>query len=419
MPVELPVSVTQAIPPKPPRAIVWLTVFVVCMLTSVIGTLLTWPNAKPTDSAWFWVRLLAFPSLAWSFAFGLRLYYYQEEVNRLAAEEDTLAEDRETALQFASEPLAVVGCAYLCSLEHAHASDTIVQGNAEFGALTPHSGGKAIRHTALTLSEDAKEPGRYRACFVQLLDRISEKLAVVPRATPFTVRLHLPPETNQARLLETWQSCWQERALRPVEAALLPAGQGLMALDEWLDIKGGPTLEKFTLFVSAQLHETPPENSAEAAVALLLGWAPLAERRGVKPVALLHRPVEYTAATANDTISTALLWGRTDSSQIEDLWQAGLEKADKPLLVQAASDLSLGVFRTDKLSGIHDVDVALGHSGAAAGWLAVALAIEHAEQHGKPQLAAYREGTLRFSVVQPLAQAKTAAESEQKMVATV
>jgi hypothetical protein len=134
---------------------------------------------------------------------------------------------------------------------------------------------------------------------------------------------------------------------------------------------------------------------------------------------MLHRPVEATSDILNDTILTTLVWGRASAPQINDLWQAGLEKADKPLLVQAASDVSLGVSRTDELSGIHDVDVALGHSGAAAGWLAVALAIEHAEQDGKPQLAAYRDGTLRFSVVQPLPQAMAAAESEQEMVATV
>jgi hypothetical protein len=414
MPVELPVSTIKASAPKAPRAIAWLALFTGCMLVGVVGTMLTWPAAEPTGSGRFWAQSLAFPALAWSLAFGLRMHYYEEEQNRLAAEEDTQVEDRATVLRFASDPLAILGSAYLCALGNANAAGNIARGAVECAAQTPRSGGNALRHTALDLGDDANEPGRYRACFGHLLDGISEKLAVVPRAVPFIVRLHLPPETNQAQLLKTWQSCWEERALRPVEAALLPAGQGLMALDEWLDIPGGPTLERFALFVSVQLHETPPLNSAEAAVALLFGWAPLAARRGVKPVALLHRPVECAATTADDAISTALLWGRTDGSKIEDLWQAGLESQDKPVLVQAASDLSLGVSRTDKLSGIHDVDVALGHSGAAAGWLAVALAIEHAEQYGKPQLATYREGTLRFGVVQPLPQANTAAETNRK-----
>jgi len=418
MPVELPVSPSEAMPPKPPRAIVWLALFVVCMLISVVGNLLTWPDARPTASAWFWVRLLVVPTLAWSLAFGLRLHYFQEETNRLAAEEDTLTEDRATALQFASEPLAVVGCTYLCSLGKVNAAATIAQGKTEFGALTPHSGGEAVRHTALTLSEDANEPGRYRACFMELLDLITEKLTVIPFAAPLTVCLHLPSDTAQPLLLETWKTCWQERALRPAAASLLPIGQGLMALDKWLDIQGGPALEKFTLFVSAQLHDTPPRNSAEAAVALLLGWAPLAERRAMKPLAMLHRPVESATESLDEAISTTLLWGQTTALKINDLWQAGLEKADKPALVQSASDLTLGVSKTDKLAGIHDVDTAIGHPGVAAGWLAVAFAIEYAANSGKPQLTAWREGSLRFAVVQPAVQGGVAQSSDEIMEST-
>jgi hypothetical protein len=418
MPVELPVSTKHGVPPKPPRAIVWLALFVVCMLTSVVGTLVTWPDAKPTGSAWFWVQLLVVPALAWSLAFGLRLHYYQEEVDRLAAEDDALTEDREIALQFASEPLAVVGCAYLCSLGKSNAADTIAQGTTKVGALTPHSGGKAIRHTALILSEDAGEPGRYRACFMQLLDLIAEKLAAIPLTAPLGVCLHLPSDTAQSQLLKTWNTCWQERALRPAQASLLPAGQGLMVLDRWLDIQGGPTLEKFTLFVSAQLHDTPPPDSAEAAVALLLGWAPLAERRGVKTLAMLHRPVEAVPEILNEAIPTTLLWGRTTALQVDDLWQAGLEKSDKPALVQSASDLTLGVSKTDKLAGIHDADTAIGHPGVAAGWLAVALAIEHAVNGGKPQLTAWREGSLRLAVVQPAVQDAVAQSGEETMEST-
>jgi hypothetical protein len=418
MPVELPVSTTQEIPPKPPRAIVWLGLFVACMLTNMVGTLFTWPDANPSGSTWFWVRLLAFPTLAWSLAFGLRLHYYQEEANRLAAEEEALDEDRATAVQFAREPLAVVGYAYLCSLGKSNVANTIAQGKTELGALTPHSGGEAIRHTALTLSEDVKKPGRYRACFMELLDLITEKLAAVPVAAPLDVCLYLPADTDQVELLKTWKACWLERPLRFAQASLLPPGQGLMALDNWLDVQGGPTLERFTLFVSAQLHDTPPKNSAEAAVVLLLGWAPLAERHRLKSLAMLHRPVEAASDILNDTILTTLAWGRTTAPQINDLWQAGLEKADKPALVQSASDLTLAVSATDKLSGIHDIDAAIGHAGVVAGWLAVALAIEHTTNDAEPQLIAWRDGQLRFAVVQPVAQEVIAQTSEENMEST-
>lgn len=175
-----------------------------------------------------------------------------------------------------------------------------------------------------------------------------------------------------------------------------------MALDAWLDIKGGPALEKFTLFVSVQLHDRPSENSAEAAVALLLGWAPLAERRGLKPLAMLHRPVEADETALNVAIQKVLLWGKATAVQINDLWQVGLERKDKPALINSASDLSLGVLQADNFAGIHDIDLALGYPGVAAGWLATALAIEHALQTDGPQLISWRERSLRLAIAQPI-----------------
>jgi hypothetical protein len=418
MPVELPVCISQATPPAPPRATVWLTLFVVGTLCNVVGTLLTWNDASPTSSIMFWVRLLVLPTLAWSFVFGLRLHYFQEESIRLAAEEDALAEDRKTALQFASDPLAVLGYTYLCSLGDKDVATTVAAGKTDLKASTPLSGGKAIRHTVLSFTEGTDEPERYRACFTALLKGIADKVKTLPSAAPLIVYLHLPLDADSAVLMDTWKACWLRLALRPVQMLSLSAETGLMVLDGWLDMKGGPALEKFALFVSIQLHDTPPQNSAEAAVAVLLGWPPLAERYEIAPLASLHRPVEATPTTISELVLTALLWGRTAASQIDHLWQAGLEKPDKPALVKCASDLTMGG-SSEKRTDVHDVDVAIGHPGLTAGWLAVALAIEHSIQIGKPQLIAWREETLRFAVVQPIEQMAGVKSNEDKMGSTV
>ena len=115
MPVQLPALPSPARWPSPPKPIVWLALFVVFMLAGAALTLLTWPKNESTSSAWFWTRLLAFPALAWCTALGLRLFYYDEETARLRAEEATLEADRLRAIEFAREPLAVLG-----SPMHAH-----------------------------------------------------------------------------------------------------------------------------------------------------------------------------------------------------------------------------------------------------------------------------------------------------------
>ncbi|WP_377681632.1 hypothetical protein [Paraburkholderia rhizosphaerae] len=278
----------------------------------------------------------------------------------------------------------------------------MAKGEYTLSAKTSHAGTEAIRHTALDLKEDDQDPGRHRACFKALIKQIEGAVSAIPNRIPFSVRLHLPGDSTQQQLLDTWQSCWAAQKLRPVQAQLLSSNKGMMALDEWLDIRGGPSLERATLFVSVQLHDNPPQSSAEAAVAVLLAWAPLAERYALPILALSHRPVEVQEPSALDAaVSKVLQWGESTPADISDLWQAGLSSMEKGALAQAASNLKLRVSETTGLTGVHDVDHAIGNPGVCAGWLAVALAIEHAVQTGAPQLIASHEEHLRLAVCRP------------------
>jgi hypothetical protein len=383
---------------------VWLGLLIVAMVVGVVSTLLTWPKNEPTGTAWFWVRPLVIPPLAWGVVFGLRLYYYEQESERIDADNETLREDRENALRFASEPLAVAGYTYLTSLGDDEVASMHASGVTALEAQTSQDGSEGVRHSALAALGDSDGSNRYRTCFEDLIAAIEPLVATIPRDVPFGVRLQLPDDADRDALLETWQTCWDAKDMRRAEAVPVPADQGVMALDEWLDNRGGPALEKFLLFVAVQLHDTPPQNSAEAAVAMLLGWAPLAGRRRIPLVAHLHRPVEAEPGGATDApIATALLWGRTAGDKVDDLWQAGLDGSEKSAVAKSMSDLSINVSQSENLSAIHDIDTSMGRPGVAAGWLALALGIEHAKQNNNPQLVAWREGALRFAVVQPVA----------------
>jgi hypothetical protein len=405
MPVTLPPAESPEPRPSPPRLVVWLCLLIVTMVIGVVSTLLTWPEGAPTGTAWFWVRLLVIPFLVCSIAFGLRSFYYDQENERIDADNEALREDRETALQFASDPLAVIGYAYLTGAGSRDVASTLDRGPATLGAEASLDGSDTLGHSALSLAGDDDDPGRYCACFRDLIGSVSDSVRAIPLDVPFGVCLQLPVDVDHQALVKAWQACWGTAGLRAVNAELVATDKGLMALDQWLDNLGGPALEKFLLFVAVQLYEEPPQNSAEAAVAVLLGWAPLAQRRHIESVALLHRPVEADSDATDAPISTALQWGRTTGGKINDLWQTGLVRTDKAALIKSLSDLSIGVSQTESLSGIHDLDSALGYSGDAAGWLAVALGIEHATQNNTPQLVAWREGTLRFVVVQPVVRA--------------
>ncbi|WP_304589974.1 hypothetical protein [Burkholderia anthina] len=398
MPVELPELDPPDAEPKPLHPIAWMILFVVVMVAGGAVALLTWPKDEPTDISWFWVRLLGLPALTWCAIFGLRLHYYDQACQRRQAEREVRAADREKRLRFAREPLAVLDYAYVTAPGGADVARKIAGSELALSARTTLAGVDAIRHTALELTEDPEAPGRYRTCFNALLDKLSDAVAAVPSEVPLIVRLHLPDDVNREHLLQTWQSCWAAKNARSVSAELLRVEQGAMFLDEWLDICDGPALERATLLVSVQLHDDPIPSSAEAAVGMLLAWAPLAERYGLETRALLHRPVETDASGPDAALSNALLWGETTADEISDLWQAGLSATDKRALLQAASDMKLGISQTAGLSGVHDIDLAIGHPGVCGGWLDIVLGIEHAVHTGTPQLTAWHERSLRFAV---------------------
>ncbi|WP_432257347.1 hypothetical protein [Cupriavidus sp. TMH.W2] len=403
MPIELPEPSSDKERPTPLNPIVWLVLLLGCLAGGVAWTLLTWPKGQPTGTPWFWMRLLGYPTLAWAALFGIRLHFHEEDSNHLAAREEIRQADRDEAIAFGTEPLAVLGAVYLCAMGTDGVSGRISQKEAALQARTLERRVPAVRHTRLALGEGGGSIDRYRQTFQALLQAIDAPLRTLPPRVPFDVQLQLPGEADPESLLTVWKTCWHGCDLRSAEATLVPASEGLMMLDTWLDEYGGPALEKFTLFIAVQLHDRPPENSGEAAAALLLGWAPLAERRDLAPVAMLHRPVACEADGIAEAMTTAALCGRAKPEDLPHLWQSGLSRSDKAALLKVGAEVALGAAREDALPGVHDIDTAIGNPGAAAGWFATALAIEQAQQTRSPQLIACREHALRLAVVRPVA----------------
>lgn len=110
---------------------------------------MTWPAGEPTNTEMFWLRLLVFPSLFCSFIYGLRLLYYEQETDRLAAAHKMLTQDRAKAIQFAQDPLAVLGSTHLCAFDD-NAAEQIVERQRRLEARRPAISNAAVRHTVLT-----------------------------------------------------------------------------------------------------------------------------------------------------------------------------------------------------------------------------------------------------------------------------
>lgn len=402
MPVELPPEDCGERKPSPPNLIVWLVLLVVTMASGIALTLARWPAGEPTNTARFWIDLFVRPFLVWAAAFGVRTLYREQECARIDAENAALSEDRRKAVRFASEPLAVLGYAYLTGAGSSDVSALIRKADNKDTSI-PDDGTQAGRYELLRLAGDDDDPTRYRACFNELIALVSESVRALPLDVPFTVRLHLPEmDDRSAALLGSWEAIWKAAKLRSASASLVASGRGMMELDEWLDIRGGPMLERCVLYVGVRLRDVPSDSGAEAASAILLGWAPLARRQAVRVMALVHRPVESGAGDIEPAMERASMWGRTTLDAVKDVWQIGVRGVGKVRIAKKYSKIwPENDSRSAGQGGLRDVTAWLGDVGPASGWLAVALAIENALQERSPQLVACRESTFRFAVVQP------------------
>lgn len=402
MPIDLPDVSDDVDRLKAPDPKVWVALLVAVMAASIAWTLLTWPEGKPTGTPWFWMRLLGYPALVWAAIFGFRVHFYEDEKHRLVAIAEVDKADREEAIAFGAEPLAVLGNAYLCAMGTDGVATSIAAKQTALAARTAGAGHAAVRHTRLDLDEGEEGVARYRRVFRALLAAIDGPLHEMPRGVPLEVYLQLPDPVDVTLARHFWEQAWAALGLPPRGASLVMSRLNMMSLDSWLDVPGGADLEKFVLVVAVALSETPAENSAEAGVALLLGWAPMAARHGLTPIARMHRPVAVKSGGVTEAIKHAGMFGRCGPDQLHHLWQSGLNSVEKVSLLTGAAQVGLGAAQTDGFAGVHDIDAALGSADFASPWLAVSLAVEQARQTTAPQLIVCREDVMELAVVQPM-----------------
>lgn len=383
MPVTLPSLEPINAKPSPPRLLFWLALLAVCMIAGGTFTLATSPSDPHQRDHWFWFQLLVLPALLWCMAFGLRRHFHDTRSWLHEGEVAARTEDYDDAVSFGQDPLAVIGVACLSALPEGMAARALADGA---GSLVSRDvgAGAARRHSAIAFEDTggALVDRTYRA-FDRLLHSLEEALTALPAGMPFDIRLQWPIDLDQDVVLPLWERAWRAHGLHPAPVSRIPDAAGLMLLDEWLDHREGPELERFALIVAVQLHDDPPVNSAEVAVGVVLGWSNLASRANLPAIAHVHRPVSAIGAEAfPDSLQSALLWGNLEARDVAEAWQS--DDTGRELFLKHAA--GMGLLQSDGLTSFHDIPAALGDPGAAAEWFTLAMAIERAGEVKQPQM---------------------------------
>ena len=391
------------------------------MAIGVALTLTLWPKDRSPQCWQFYTWMLGVPSVCWAVSLAGRIHVYETTLLQVQSHNAQRAATVDHNTDYARRPLAVLAHALLTPLkeqadepDHEAASHgaegeggeqkqttrlsvsaRIIAGETSLESKQVRETKEVRAHSDLPRDDHPSTPELLETIVIALTAEMKSHIDRIPLGVPIEVWLDIQDQEAADSALSAWQRAkWQlDRAM--AEPRLRAPGESVMALDAWLD-DDTPIRHKFVLLLCAQLRDDVPAGSGEAAVALLLGSPELIKSLKLSTSTQVHRPVIRASDNERSVSATALDWGAARPEQIELLWESGLPKT-KPMQDHDAT-LPPSDHEATKVS----IDDALGHTGAASGWLAIALAAERAAQSkGIQFISTFAEQQPCWLVVRP------------------
>jgi hypothetical protein len=402
-------------PEAPPSKLLWLVVFLLLAVVGIVAALAMWPQRESTRTIWFWLCVWVYPVLIAALFVSRRFSIY--EGHRLDASAWNEARKRYVDEQFelASIPLSILDAAFVF-VEGEHNSSIALMDKklvmkaqpsiAEAGTVTA----RWLKPTEIDQRGWTRGPDTPRQLevlvwmFRQLLERTIKSIEQVPIGVSLTVKLHVSASALRIDVSALWTDLWKGYRLRPahVEAISAPV---LCDVESWLDSNDPIARRGVTLLISVNLNkvlgENPPDQSAEAGIALLLAHQEIVDVLTEDPIARLHRPTTSDPHALSREIGYALQWGKVASGAINTLWLTGIDE-EVAATVHLALNQSGATSNRENPPNEVDLMRTVGHAGVTAPWLSVALAAEASRNERVPQLViAQREGIVATAVVVP------------------
>jgi hypothetical protein len=355
---------------EPPSPIVWGLLLVIAIAAGVALTLYLWPKNRSTQDWQFYSWMFAVPTLAWALSFAARLHSYEICVWRVQGHNAERVETIRHNTNYARRPLALLGYAYDTPMGCEKLAERVVGGESELITRAVRNTKEVRAHSELPRNGYPSIEDLIDVAIDGLLAKIAPLLQGIPSDAPVEVWLDIRDEAADAEHGVVWESIRRTLGVKARRIVSLGDDERVMALDAWLD-NDTPAAVKYVLIVAIQLRTEVPADSGEAAVALLFGWPSRVDSDRRTAIALVHRPTVSPSGHDRTALDTALDWGGARADAIERTWVSGLTELRRNSGLVLASQAT-----ADEVPVTADLDAALGHTGAACGWLAIAAAAE-------------------------------------------
>ncbi|QFH50777.1 hypothetical protein [Leclercia adecarboxylata] len=389
---HLPECYPRPVPPKTSR---W---FVTLAGMLVISVILMRIFGRYIDARHFWLIAIGAPVVGWIVSFGFRIWIWSLQDSKANSF------DRRREQWILSETLKARRALQILNTTFITAHLEYKQGSVAIEMLNNHSiiisqsdwkGEKGKRMSRITT-----EPGETPELVVsRLLSGLIADLPVgqFPENTSLAVILDISSSLSFPAVQEIWQEAWQESGVTCAVEYVGSNGTGVIS--QWLDhrIKD----EAMLLIVGLQIDPIDSNNTAEAAVALLLGNRLTQE--ALEPLGLLHRPDASSPGELSEGMNMAAYNVPLKGKIVKNLWLAGLTGGQHAEVIACQNAHPAQSVADDSVISL---DRSMGHAGAAAPWLAIAAATEIARQTQSPQMIICGDNTknvLWSTLITPIA----------------
>lgn len=389
---HLPECYPRAVPPKISR---W---FVVLAAMSVISVMLMRIFGRYIDTRNFWVLAIGTPVVVWIVSFGFRMWLWSLQDSKANSfdrrrEQWILSETRK-----ARRALQILNMTFITAYQEDKQASVAVKMLNNHSIIISQLDWKG--NEGKRLSRIATEPGETPELVISRL--LSELIADLPvdqfqENSSLAVILDISSSLSFPAVQEIWQEAWQESGIACAVEYVNSNGPGVVS--HWLDnrIKD----EVMLLIVALQIDPAASNNTAEAAVALLLGNRLTQDT--LEPLALLHRPDASSPGELREGMNMAAYNVPLKGNIVKNLWLAGLTSEQYAEVITCQNAHPAQNVADDSVISL---DRSMGHAGAAAPWLAIAAATEISRQTQSPQMIICGETTqnvLWSTLITPIA----------------
>lgn len=361
--------------PAPPKTIRWLAVLALMLVISVIFVRVF---GRYIDNRHFWLIAIGTPVVAWIVSFGFRMWMWSLQDSKANSFDKCRQQWIMRETRKARRALQVLNTTFITAHQGNEQVSVALKILNNHSIIISQSDWKEDKSKRLSriLTEPEDTPG---LVISRLFSELIADLPVhqFPENASLVVILDVSSSLSFPAVRDIWQEAWQKSGITRAVEYVDSNGPGVIS--HWLDhrIKD----EAMLLIVGLQIDPVVSDNTAEAAVALLLGNRLTQET--LEPVALLHRPDAAPPGELSEGMNMAAYNVPLKENIVKNLWLAGLTSEQRAEVI-ACQNAHPAQSVADE--AVISLDMSMGHAGAAAPWLAIAAATEIARQTQSPQM---------------------------------